>query len=120
MPTIAVTKSNEQSVAPVSAGGGLFAVLAQEEMTFVEPETRLVPLGFAADVPAGYAVLIVPSLDMAARGLSTKGGVCPAGYPVPLQAAFEYSRRATLTVQAGDVLAFALLVPVADPTLSVV
>ena len=77
MPTITVKKLDERAVLPTygsaySAGADLYA-LADEDITILPGETKLIHTGLAMEIPEGYAGLIY-----ARSGLASKRGLAPA------------------------------------------
>ena len=77
MPKIAVKKLDERAVLPTygsafSAGADLYAV-ADEEITILPGETKLIHTGIAMEIPEGYAGLIY-----ARSGLASKRNLAPA------------------------------------------
>ncbi|MBE7062896.1 MAG: dUTP diphosphatase [Clostridia bacterium] len=76
--TVRIKKVREGAILPLygseyAAGADLCACTEEAEIRFAPGETRMIPTGLAAEIPAGFVGLIY-----ARSGIATKRGLAPA------------------------------------------
>ena len=72
----------------------------------------VVPLGFSAELPPGYAALFVGKSSLAEQGLIVLGGLIDPGYRGQWKAVFTVTGRSVVNVAAGKKLCQFILLPV--------
>lgn len=115
---VKIKKLRENAIVPTygtdfSAGADLYAAL--DEAVIIEPgETKLIPTGFAFEIPVGYAGFV-----HARSGLATKRGLAPANkvgvidsdYRGEVMTALHNHGKEVQTVEPGERIAQMVIVP---------
>lgn len=94
--------------------------MLQPIVNFASPATKLVGLGFAAKVPAGYVGLILPRSSAGAKqgySLRNTAGVIDSDYEGEWMVNISQREGRELRWNAGDRLFQFILVPVGTPEL---
>lgn len=81
-------------------------------------ETGMIDLGIAAEIPEGYFALIRDRSSMARKSLAVLGGVVDSEYRGSIKVVLHNSGKSEFSVEPGDKIAQALILPV--PTVKVV
>lgn len=118
-------KLRESAVVPqnATAGSAGYDLCADTDSPIEIPpgETRMVPTGIAAQIPAGYAGFV-----FARSGLGIKQGIVPANcvgvidsdYRGEIMVGLRNHSAAAFTVSGGDRIAQMVLMPVATPEIA--
>lgn len=115
---VKIKKLRENAIVPTygtdfSAGADLYAAL--DEAVIIEPgETKLIPTGFAFEIPVGYAGFV-----HARSGLATKRGLAPANkvgvidsdYRGEVMTALHNHGKEVQTVEPGERIAQMVIAP---------
>ena len=115
---IRLKKLRESAVMPIystsgSAGADLCACL-EEPVTIMPGETKMIPLGWAIEIPEGYV-----GLAFARSGLATKRGIAPANKVGVIDSDFRGEMMAALhnhsdqpqVISGGDRVLQMVIVP---------
>ena len=103
-----------------TTGAGAFDIYMPEAGTAHEEHTVKVPLGFAAEVPAGHVALLLPRSGAGANTgleLNNTCGVIDSDYRGEWIAAIKVKNFPGFRWEAGDRILQFIVVPVADITL---
>lgn len=115
---VKIKKLRENAIVPTygsefAAGADLYACL--DEAVTIEPgETRLIPTGFAFEIPEGYAGFVYARSGLASkRGLApaNKVGVIDSDYRGEVMVALHNHGRQAQTVEAGERIAQMVIAP---------
>ena len=118
MPVIAVKKLDERAILPTygseySAGADLYA-LADEEISILPGETKLIHTGLSMEIPEGYAGLIYARSGLASkRGLApaNKVGVVDSDYRGEVMVALHNHSAVEQKISAGERIAQLVVAP---------
>lgn len=97
--------------------------LAMPEAGSLKPhETKKIGLGFAAEVPVGYAALLLPRSSAGAEGIALANtvGLIDSDYRGEWIAAIRMEKDLEFRWEAGDRLFQFILVPIHKPVLELV
>jgi len=103
-------------------GAGAFDVY-MPEAGYVEGKSKLIGLGFAAEVPPGHVALLLPRSSTGAKfglELNNTCGVIDSDYRGEWKAALRTKDGSGFSWNAGDRLVQFLIVPVVTPELQCV
>lgn len=115
---VKIKKLRENAVIPTygsefAAGADLYASL--DEAVVIEPgETKLIPTGFAFEIPEGYAGFVYARSGLASkRGLApaNKVGVIDSDYRGEVMVALHNHGKAEQTVEAGERISQMVIAP---------
>ena len=113
-----IKKLREGAVVPTygsefAAGADLYACL-DEAVTIEVGETKLIPTGFAFEIPVGFAGFIYARSGLASkRGLApaNKVGVVDADYRGEVMVALHNHGKEAQTIEAGERIAQMVIAP---------
>lgn len=117
---VRIKKLRESAIVPTygtefAAGADLYAAL--DEAVTIEPgETKMIPTGFAFEIPVGYAGFV-----HARSGLATKRGLAPANkvgvidsdYRGEVMTALHNHEKTAQTIEPGERIAQMVIAPYA-------
>ncbi len=115
---VKIKKLRENAIVPTygsefAAGADLYASL--DEAVIIEPgETKLIPTGFAFEIPVGYAGFVYARSGLASkRGLApaNKVGVIDSDYRGEVMVALHNHGSQAQTVEAGERIAQMVIAP---------
>lgn len=115
---VKIKKLREGAVVPTygsefAAGADLYACL-DEAVTIEVGETKLIPTGFAFEIPVGFAGFIYARSGLASkRGLApaNKVGVVDADYRGEVMVALHNHGKEAQTIEAGERIAQMVIAP---------
>ena len=115
---VKIKKLREGAVVPtygseLAAGADLYACL-DEAVTIEVGETKLIPTGFAFEIPVGFAGFIYARSGLASkRGLApaNKVGVVDADYRGEVMVALHNHGKEAQTIEAGERIAQMVIAP---------
>ena len=115
---VKIKKLREGAVVPTygsefAAGADLYACL-DEAVTIEAGETKLIPTGFAFEIPVGFAGFIYARSGLASkRGLApaNKVGVVDADYRGEVMVALHNHGKEAQTIEAGERIAQMVIAP---------
>lgn len=115
---VKIKKLRENAVVPTygsefAAGADLYACL-DEAVTIEVGETKLIPTGFAFEIPVGFAGFIYARSGLASkRGLApaNKVGVVDADYRGEVMVALHNHGKEAQTIEAGERIAQMVIAP---------
>jgi dUTP pyrophosphatase len=96
-----------------AAGADIYACI-EENMVIAPGETKMVPTGFALEVPVGYAGLIYPRSGLSCkRGLApaNKVGVVDTDYRGEVMVALYNQSKEEQTIEVGERIAQLIITP---------
>ena len=99
-----------QYARPGDAGMDLFS---RDTRTLEQGEPFLFKLGFAIEIPQGYVALVKDRSGLAARGITTLGGVIDQTYRGELGVVLLNTTEREHLVKPGDRIAQLLIIPIA-------
>jgi len=117
MHVLEIRKLSPESIVPTrchpgDAGLDLYGI---EDVTLEPGQTRAIATGIALAIPAGHVGLVADRSSMAARGLTTAGGVIDAGYRGEVRVVIMNLSSRVERLKPGDRIAQLLVLPVALP-----
>ena len=103
--------------------GGYYIYMPEPGVLERDVKGQMVPLGFAAEVPAGHVALLLPRSGAGAKlgvSLNNTVGVIDADYRGEWMACLRLKNHQPVTWEAGERLLQFVIVPVTTPELQVV